>query len=281
MWSYSVDPQTGGPEGTGSGCSQAIAKPSWQTGIPSGCSMRMEADVSAVADPQTGVASYDSGGGGWGIVGGTSAASPIIASVFALYGIEGMGVAMPYSHTSAFNDVTSGSNDIGDGSCTVQFECNAQAGYDGPTGWGTPNGTALATVASGGGGRSSGGTSSRSSSGASGSSSGGASEDAGAGGSSSGGGTGSSSGGSESGSSSGGFGNGSGGFSEDSGLGAPQPEAGTIVESDDAGSFPASGSSSAGCGCTTPGTSSSPLESGGAFGLMLGAAALLGSRRKR
>ena len=63
-------------------------KPSWQT--DSGCARRSVADVSAVADPNTGVAVYDSfayqGSSGWMVFGGTSAASPIVASADALIG---------------------------------------------------------------------------------------------------------------------------------------------------------------------------------------------------
>jgi hypothetical protein len=40
--------------------------------------------------------------------------------------------------------VTSGSN----GSCSVAYFCTAEAGYDGPTGLGTPDGTAAFTAAS-------------------------------------------------------------------------------------------------------------------------------------
>jgi subtilase family serine protease len=134
--------------GAGSGCSSFEAKQSWQT--DSGCGRRTVADVSAVADPNTGVAVYDSNCStlnqllgncfkGWGQVGGTSASSPIIASVYALAG-NGASVtygSFPYSHTTSLNDVTSGSN----GSCSGSYLCTGTAGYDGPTGLGTPNGT--------------------------------------------------------------------------------------------------------------------------------------------
>jgi subtilase family serine protease len=43
--------------GAGSGCSAYVSKPSWQT--DSGCTRRTVADVAAVADPNTGVAVYD------------------------------------------------------------------------------------------------------------------------------------------------------------------------------------------------------------------------------
>ncbi|WEO97157.1 putative Ig domain-containing protein [Streptomyces sp. FXJ1.172] len=148
-WSESVW-NTSSTEGTGSGCSAYDPKPSWQT--DTGCSTRMEADVSAVADPATGVAVYDTyGGSGWAVYGGTSASSPIIASVYALAGTPGASdypAKYPYSHTSNLYDVTSGSN----GSCSTSYFCTARTGYDGPTGWGTPNGTAAFTSGGGSGG---------------------------------------------------------------------------------------------------------------------------------
>ena len=69
--------------GAGSGCSSYETKPSFQT--DSGCSRRTISDVSAVANPSTGVAVYDSyGSSGWLVFGGTSVSSPIIASVYAM-----------------------------------------------------------------------------------------------------------------------------------------------------------------------------------------------------
>ncbi|MER7183335.1 putative Ig domain-containing protein, partial [Streptomyces hyaluromycini] len=137
-WTESVW-KTSSSEGTGSGCSAYDSKPSWQT--DTGCTKRMESDVSAVADPATGVAVYDTyGGSGWAVYGGTSASSPIIAGVYALAGTPGSSdypAKYPYSHTSNLYDVTSGNN----GSCTTSYFCTAGTGYDGPTGWGTPNGT--------------------------------------------------------------------------------------------------------------------------------------------
>jgi subtilase family serine protease len=126
--------------GAGSGCSAYITKPSWQT--DPGCTNRTVADVSAVADPNTGVAVYDStayqGLSGWLVFGGTSVSSPVIGSVYALAGNTSSITygSYPYSHTSSLYDVTSGSN----GSCG-SYLCTAGVGYDGPTGWGTPNGT--------------------------------------------------------------------------------------------------------------------------------------------
>ena len=127
--------------GTGSGCSVYEAKPAWQT--DKGCPTRAEADVAAVADPNTGVAVYDSygagTGGGWLVFGGTSAGAPIVAGVYALAGNTSAisNASFPYGHAAALNDVTSGSN----GSCAQAYLCTAGAGYDGPTGLGTPRGT--------------------------------------------------------------------------------------------------------------------------------------------
>ncbi|MEU1480817.1 S53 family peptidase [Streptomyces sp. NPDC005760] len=142
-WTESVW-NTSSTEGTGSGCSAYDTKPTWQT--DTGCTKRMIADVSAVADPATGVSVYDSYGvtAGWYTFGGTSASSPIIAAVYALAGTPGASdypAQYPYKHTSSLNDVTSGSN----GSCSTTYFCTATSGYDGPTGWGTPKGVGAFT----------------------------------------------------------------------------------------------------------------------------------------
>jgi subtilase family serine protease len=127
--------------GAGSGCSAYVGKPSWQT--DTGCAHRTVADVSAVADPNTGVAVYDSyayqGRKGWLKFGGTSVASPIIGAVYALAGNTGSVNygSYAYSHTSSLFDITSGSN----GSCGSSYLCTGKAGFDGPTGLGSPRGT--------------------------------------------------------------------------------------------------------------------------------------------
>jgi hypothetical protein len=168
----------------GGGCSETLAAAPWQLNTADwesiGCGQhRAVADVSADADPYTGVAVYDSSfkceyeEGGvvhvvhWCTIGGTSLASPLIASVFALAGGAG-GVAYPaetlYENEAedptTLHDIVSGSN----GECTQPFNkedglsgctalqeaascsekaiCLAREGYDGPTGVGTPNGLA-------------------------------------------------------------------------------------------------------------------------------------------
>jgi subtilase family serine protease len=127
--------------GAGSGCSTKNAKPSWQTSVTQ-CSGKANADVSAVADPNTGVAVYDSyayqGSKGWMVFGGTSASSPIVGSVYALSGnTAGYPASYTWGHASGLFDVTSGSN----GTCPTSVWCTSGAGWDGPTGLGTPNGT--------------------------------------------------------------------------------------------------------------------------------------------
>jgi subtilase family serine protease len=138
-WNETVWGSSAGGEGTGSGCAEANeTKPSWQT--HTGCNNRIDNDVSADANPNTGVAVYDTySQGGWLEVGGTSVSSPVIASVFALADHLTAGSypsSYPYSHTSDLYDVTSGA----DGTCSPAFLCHAEVGYDGPTGLGTPDG---------------------------------------------------------------------------------------------------------------------------------------------
>jgi subtilase family serine protease len=100
--------------------------------------MRTIADISAVADPATGVAVYVQGS--WGVFGGTSASSPIIAAMIALAGnsAELGSASYLYAHSSRLFDVTSGANPNWD--CGGDYLCKAGPGYDGPTGLGTPNG---------------------------------------------------------------------------------------------------------------------------------------------
>ena len=132
--------------GAGSGCSAYEAKPSFQH--DASCTRRTVADVSADADPNTGAGVYitASGYSGWYQFGGTSLAAPLVAAVFALGGGVGTtsGNSLPYANLNYgvnLRDVTSGST----GSCSGSYLCTALAGYDGPTGLGTPRGTAAFT----------------------------------------------------------------------------------------------------------------------------------------
>ncbi|MGY3566597.1 S53 family peptidase [Sinomonas sp. RB5] len=132
--------------GAGSGCSTYNAALPAAATFNTGCANRAMADVSAAADPNYGgLAVYyptSSTSSTWGQFGGTSESSPIIASVYALSGTTGSAAtgtyanSIPYGHSSSLFDVTSGSN----GTCPTSQWCTAGAGWDGPTGLGTPNG---------------------------------------------------------------------------------------------------------------------------------------------
>lgn len=155
-------------KGAGSGCSAFEPKPAWQQ--DAGCAKRTVADVSADADPASGLAVYDTynncpftgflsffcnvlssmgmvqGANGWIQVGGTSLAAPLIAATYAL-GSGGTGAAnaansWPYTAPGGLFDVILGAN----GTCTPVYLCTAGSGYDGPTGLGSPRGAAAFTA---------------------------------------------------------------------------------------------------------------------------------------
>jgi len=137
-------------DGTNSGCSAFLPKPSWQrvdVGFTGACLRRTENDVSAVANPDTGVIVYDSYRFPGPIeVGGTSASTPIITAIYAIAGAPVRNTypaEYMYLKSSHLFDVTKGVNGI----CTGQtYLCHGLPGYDGPTGLGTPNGTAAFTI---------------------------------------------------------------------------------------------------------------------------------------
>jgi hypothetical protein len=137
----------------GSGCSKVFDAAPWQSAVANfaatGCgSGRSVADVAAIGDPETGVDVYDStpeGNGnptGWGVWGGTSVASPIVAAEFGLAGgahdVEYPAATLyPYlGDGAALYDVVSGGN----GTCAGASACKATVGFDGPTGVGSPLG---------------------------------------------------------------------------------------------------------------------------------------------
>lgn len=175
--SWSGETAWNGYGASGGGCSVRFTAPAWQQQAADwssvGCgSQRAEADVSADADPYTGVAVMDTSPEcetpehtHWCTYGGTSLASPIVAAVFALAG--GADEASYPAQTiyenllhapGTLHDVTAGSNgkcasgynSEGISRCTASSEasascsstrvCWAGPGYDGPSGVGTPNG---------------------------------------------------------------------------------------------------------------------------------------------
>ena len=113
--------------GTGGGLSWIYRRPSWQTGPGVSNSqnngMREVPDVAADADPLTGYLIYVSGG--WQVMGGTSAASPLWAGLIALADQEAASQGKPplgflnpelyrlgggTAAASPFHDVTNGGN---------------------------------------------------------------------------------------------------------------------------------------------------------------------------
>ncbi|HEY4023447.1 MAG TPA: hypothetical protein VGM75_32515 [Pseudonocardiaceae bacterium] len=141
--------------GGGSGCETFFAAANGQpSSVTANCANHLAvADVSADADPNTGVAVYDTYApstkqpANWGVVGGTSASAPFIAGLFANAGVPSglLGPNTLYQDPSSdFNDITSGNNE--QGAQCASFPglsasvCNAGTGWDGPTGLGSPNG---------------------------------------------------------------------------------------------------------------------------------------------
>jgi IPT/TIG domain/Subtilase family len=130
--------------GTGSGCTVDQTKPAWQT--EKGCSKRIDNDIAAVAAVVTPVSLRIDGI--WDLAGGTSVASPLVAGIeaYASAHERSLGAQAFYQDPSSLYDVTEGfdwnSLDAsGTSECAAnEYLCNAELGYDGPTGLGTPDG---------------------------------------------------------------------------------------------------------------------------------------------
>ncbi len=151
--------------GTESGCDLSQSTPSYQASLPAAISAcqatatqvgqgysggRAYNDVSADADPNTGLDVYDSRTGlygcetsnHWCIVGGTSLATPLTAAFEAVTGTNATTPQWAYSDAWLLNDIVAGS----DGSCPTGalLICNAVTGWDGPTGNGSISGQLVA-----------------------------------------------------------------------------------------------------------------------------------------
>jgi Subtilase family len=133
-WSYSTN------GAGGSGCSGFEPKPSWQK--DTGCALRTVSDVSADADPGTGLSVYNAySDSGWSVYGGTSLAAPLVAGMYALANSPSAAIGGGiWYHTVPVNDITSGTTAPSAADCSPSYLCNAATGYDGPTGMGTPDG---------------------------------------------------------------------------------------------------------------------------------------------
>jgi kumamolisin len=97
----------------GGGASQMESRPSYQNSIEKIVgSARGTPDLSAVANPNTGVWIYDSNGGGWLVVGGTSVATPVVAGITNLQGAfrisSNAELTHLYSNQSQYTDITTG-----------------------------------------------------------------------------------------------------------------------------------------------------------------------------
>jgi hypothetical protein len=136
-WSETAWGEPSRESGSGSGCSGWQTKPAWQT--DSGCSKRMENDVAAVAACETPVSVYVTAAGGWEDFCGTSASSPLVGGILAHLSESerSLGADAFYTDPASLFDDTIGT----DGTCTgsPEYFCAARAGYDGPTGLGTPD----------------------------------------------------------------------------------------------------------------------------------------------
>jgi len=104
--------------GGGGGCSAyeaaTVAQKALGTEAQAGCgTKRATPDLSAIADPATGVGVYTttaySGVTGWLVVGGTSLASPVVAATTVDNGVT-LTPAMIYGSTMSWRDVTAGTN---------------------------------------------------------------------------------------------------------------------------------------------------------------------------
>ncbi len=131
---------------TGGGCS-VMHKPSWQRDPK--CSFRTGNDVAAVA---WNAAIYDTYGyRGWGTVGGTSIASPLLAGVYGLAGNasrhhsgESFWSLRGKQSTTELHEVSAGTAIGCPPSLDGTYLCSAGTAqfktYSGPAGWGTPDG---------------------------------------------------------------------------------------------------------------------------------------------
>jgi kumamolisin len=139
-------------EGTGGGFSSVFPAQPWQVGAPAkatdlSINGRMVPDVAANADPATGYEVYCASQGGWQVVGGTSAVSPLYAGLFAAINpapvlleqnaaFAGAGLTVIWANQSAFIDISQGGNGA----------YQAAVGPDPCTGVGVPKSDMLAKL---------------------------------------------------------------------------------------------------------------------------------------
>src|SRR5260370_831101 len=128
---------------TGGGASFYETRPSYQSSISTIVgTKRGVPGLSAVADPNTGVWVYDSGNGGWWIVGGTSAAAPILAGIVNLAGHFAPSTSSEL--TTVYNNMALAADfrDTTTGFCGPYMGYSTARGWDFCTGAGSPYGLA-------------------------------------------------------------------------------------------------------------------------------------------
>ncbi len=140
--SLSRSPTTGNFQGelawqqTGGGPSAYETRPSYQSGVAAVTGARRGVpDVSAIADPTTGVWVYQ--GGSWWIVGGTSVAAPVWAGIINSAGKFNSSTA---AELATVYGTFSGYNNIADGDCGPNEGYLSQSPWSFCTGHGSPNG---------------------------------------------------------------------------------------------------------------------------------------------
>jgi len=146
LWVGEDDYEVDGTEndgGSGSGCSTLEPAVPENTAGASFCgSMRASADISALADPATGLAVYIGDGTsdqGWIHGGGTSLSAPLVTAMYALNGnTDAFSVyANAKAAPALFTDIRTGST-VGCDEAPDPRMCTARTGWDGPSGIGTP-----------------------------------------------------------------------------------------------------------------------------------------------
>jgi subtilase family serine protease len=166
VWStFATQPSQG--VGTGGGPSAVWPRPSFQRApgigpqLQHGKATRLTPDVAAMASFTPGLATFDKDGGGWGIGGGTSAATPLTAAIVALVleqerkaGRPRLGSLPPLlyklargpDYHSSFSDIKKGTSSRHPHSAAGKTPAGgaAQPGYDLATGLGSLNAAAFA-----------------------------------------------------------------------------------------------------------------------------------------
>jgi subtilase family serine protease len=126
---------------TGGGLSQYETIPSYQKGVAKVVgTQRGVPDVTAEADPNSGIWVRDSGNGGWYIVGGTSASSPIWAGIVSAAGTNSGSTAAELTAIYKARGNKTDFSDIKSGVCGPWNSSLSQPGYDLCTGVGSPMG---------------------------------------------------------------------------------------------------------------------------------------------